>query len=123
MGLSVIISGGERAILVTKVSENLANVNVAVSLNTDNGVIATLVPTEPSSFDVNSVPPEPCEIGFYGLTFLDTDTGIAYMCDPTRDKWLSLETMTHIGESEGSCDPGDSFDSDQDCHIDFGCGW
>ena len=117
-----ILNGGERAILVTKVSENLANVNVAVSLNTDNGVIATLVPTEQSHIDVHPTPPVACLIGFYGWIFLDTDTGIAYACDPTRDKWLSLETMSIIGETDPAqdCDNGDNFDSDTGCHLSFG---
>jgi len=115
-----IINSGESGLIVTKVSENLANTQVVVSLNTDNGVIATLVPNPVSSFDINFVPPVVCVIGSYGITFLDTDTGIAYVCDPTRDKWLSLETMTLIGEEDDDCNPGNDVGNDNDCHVDFG---
>ena len=117
-----IINSGESGLIVTKVSENLANTQVVISLNTDNGVIATLVPNPVSSFDINFEPPVACVIGSYGITFLDTDTGIAYVCDPTRDKWLSITTMTIVGETQIGldCDNGDNFDSDIGCHISFG---
>jgi len=115
-----IINGGESAIIVTKVSEDLANGNAIVSLNTDNGVIATLPSFKPTSVDVSSDPPVACEIGFYGRTFIDTDTGISYVCDPLRDKWLSPEMAALYGEENGGCSDGNDIGTDQNCGVTFG---
>jgi len=115
-----IINDGESGDIWTQVSQNLVSANALVTVSTDNGVVAMLPAPKRSWIDAAPIPPITCEVGNYGRTFIDTDTGISYVCDPTRDKWLSFETMTLIGETEGDCDPGDNFDSDQDCHVDVG---
>ena len=117
-----VLNGGESAIIRTHVSENLANGDASVSLNTDRGIIATLPFFKPvSALDLHSNPPTTCEAGYYGRTFLDTDTGISYMCDSTRDKWLSTETITLWGEEGGTqCSSGDDPDSSDGCNVDWG---
>lgn len=117
-----VINGGESARIWTQVNQDLITGNTVVSFNTDNGATATLPVTSRSSVATGVDPPVACQSGFYGRTFIDTDTGISYICDPTRDKWLSFETMTLIGEENGVCDNNDDFDADPDCHIDFGDG-
>ena len=115
-----ILNDGESAKIITQVSQNLVSQNVIVTLSTDNGVVAKLPAPKRSWFDVGPVPPANCEFETYGRTFQDTDTGINYSCDSTRDKWLSTSTLALIGEETGVCDNGDDFDSDPDCHVDFG---
>ena len=115
-----IINDGESAIIRTNVNENLANGQAAVTVSTDRGVVASLPSFKPTSFDISSDPPVPCQIGFYGRTFQDTDTGISYICDPSRDKWLSLETMVEMGEESSTCDSGDTIADDQDCGVTWG---
>jgi len=107
---------------------NLANGNAIVSLSTDNGVVATLPSFKPTSFDISSDPPVPCQIGFYGRTFVDTDTGISYVCDPSRDKWLSTETIALWGEQSNDpdhpirddCDNGFNPNNDRGCNVTWG---
>jgi len=87
-----VINGGESARIWTRVNQDLTTGNTIVSFNTDNGATATLPVTSRSIVATGVDPPVACESGFYGRTFIDTDTGISYICDPTRDKWLSFET-------------------------------
>ena len=117
-----ILNGGEAAIIITQVGENLANGNAIVSLNTDNGVIATLPSFKPTSIDISSNPPVPCQIGFYGRTFHDTDTGVSYICDSSRDKWLSLEMMVLFGEESSDCLSGRNPNTEKNCAVEWGNG-
>jgi len=98
-----ILNEGESAEVWTQVSQNLASGNARVTVSTDNGEVAMLPAPKRSWFDASPVPPATCEFSVYGRTFHDTDTGISYICDAFRDKWLSLETMELNGENSGGC--------------------
>ena len=113
-----IINDGESGEIWTQVSRELDSANPFVTVSTDNGVVAMLPDTKNSWIDAAPAPSITCEVGNYGRTFVDTDTGVAYICDPTRDKWLSFETVTLDGESADSC-TGD-IGSDVDCQATFG---
>src|SRR3972149_893975 len=115
-----ILNEGESAEIWTRVSQNLVSGNARVTISTDNGETAMLPAPKRSWFDLGPVPPAICDFTSYGRTFHDTDTGISYVCDSTRDKWLSTSTLALIGEEIGQCDNGDNFNGDPDCHVDFG---
>lgn len=117
-----IMNEGESGIIRTQVNENLASSGVVVTLSTDRGVVSTLPAYKPTSIDISSNPPVSCQIGFYGRTFLDTDTGITYVCDPLRDKWLSLNSIPLWGDESGNCDPGDTPNNSDGCNVDWGNG-
>ena len=115
-----ILNEGESAEVFTQVSQNLVNQNARVTVSTDNGVVAKLPAPKRSWFDANPVPTAFCEFPTHGRTFIDTDTGISYVCDPSRDKWLSTETMVLWGEESSTCDDGNNPNNDNDCSVDWG---
>jgi len=115
-----IINDGESGEIWTQVSRELDSVNPFVTVSTDNGVVAMLPDTKNSWIDAAPAPSITCEVGNYGRTFVDTDTGVAYICDPTRDKWLSLETMIYYGEEPETCSAGNDIFNDDDCSVDWG---
>ncbi len=119
-----VINGGESARIWTRVNQDLTTGNTIVSFNTDNGATATLPVTSRSIVATGVDPPVACESGFYGRTFIDTDTGISYICDPTRDKWLSFETLVLFGDESGTCDGSGTNDpnNDEGCNVDWGNG-
>jgi len=115
-----IINDGESGDIWTQVSQNLVSANALVTVSTDNGVVAMLPAPKRSWIDAAPIPTITCEVGNYGRTFVDTDTGISYVCDPSRDKWLSLETMSLYGEEREDCGPGEDMDDNHRCSADFG---
>jgi len=115
-----ILNDGESAEIWTRVSQNLASDNVRVTVSTDNGEVAMLPAPKRSWFDASPVPPATCEFSVYGRTFVDTDTGISYVCDPSRDKWLSVETMVFWGESKDACDSGLDISDERRCAAKWG---
>jgi len=115
-----ILNEGESAEVWTQVSQNLASGNTRVTVSTDNGEVAMLPAPKRSWFDAGPVPTATCEFPTYGRTFVDTDTGISYVCDPTRDKWLSVETITILGEEDDDCDSGEDIGDHENCSPDFG---
>jgi len=115
-----ILNEGESAEVWTQVSQNLASGNARVTVSTDNGEVAMLPAPKRSWFDANPVPPATCEFSVYGRTFVDTDTGVSYVCDPSRDKWLSIETMAYWGDETETCSSGNDIFNDDDCSVDFG---
>ena len=117
-----VINGGESARIWTQVNQDLTTGNTVVSFNTDNGATATLPVTSRSLVATGVDPPVACQSGFYGRTFHDTDTGLNYICDSTRDKWLSIETMNAWGEESGVCAAGFDLLTDQDCGVVWGNG-
>jgi len=124
------INGGESARIWTRVNQDLTTGNTIVSFNTDNGATATLPVTSRSIVATGVDPPVACQSGFYGRTFIDTDTGISYICDPTRDKWLSFETIALWGEQYSSgnhptadtCNDGNNPINDDGCNVSWGHG-
>lgn len=117
-----ILNDGESAEIWSRVSQNLISGNARVSVSTENGVVAMLPAPKRSWSDVSPIPPVTCEFENYGRTFLDSDTGIQYICDPIREKWLSESTMTIWGDETGSCNPGQNANTDADCNVDWGNG-
>jgi len=115
-----ILNEGESAEIWTQVSLPLDTGNARVTVSTDNGEVAMLPAPKRSWHDASPVPPATCEFSVYGRTFVDTDTGLSYICDPTRDKWLSVETITILGEEDDTCNSGDNIGNDEDCSPDFG---
>ena len=117
-----IINDGESADVWTRVSLDLSSANALVTVSTDNGVVAMLPAPKRSWIDAAPIPPITCIVGNYGRTFVDTDTGISYACDPSRDKWLSIETMALFGDESGTCNDGNTLDDDSSCNVDWGNG-
>jgi len=117
-----ILNEGENAEIFTQVSNTLVNQNVRVTVSTDNGVVAKLPAPKRSWYDANPVPTAFCEFPTHGRTFVDTDTGVSYICDPTRDKWLSTETITLYGENDKDCENGWDIGTNRECVIRFGDG-
>ena len=116
-----VLNGGESARIWTRVNQDLTTGNTIVSFNTDNGATATLPVTSRSIVATGVDPPVACQSGFYGRTFIDTDTGITYVCDPTRDKWLSLTVMHYFGDETGTCTFGND-PNNGNCNVDWGNG-
>lgn len=117
-----ILNDGESAEIWTQVSQNLASDNVRVTVSTDNGEVAMLPAPKRSWHDASPAPPATCEFSVYGRTFVDTDTGITYVCDPTKDKWLSIELVHFFGDETGTCTNGEDVGSEADCSVDWGNG-
>ena len=119
-----ILNEGESAEVWTQVSLPLNTGNARVTVSTDNGEVAMLPAPKRSWHDASPVPPATCEFSTYGRTFVDTDTGLSYICDPTRDKWLSLETMTLWGEQDQGpdCNNGNNPNNDPGCNVSWGAG-
>jgi len=115
-----ILNEGESAEIWTQVSQSVENGNARVTVSTDNGEVAMLPAPKRSWFDASPVPPATCEFSVYGRTFVDTDTGISYVCDPSRGKWLSTETITIFGEEDDDCDSGENIGDHENCSPDFG---
>jgi len=115
-----ILNEGESAEIWTQVSQSVENGNARVTVSTDNGEVAMLPAPKRSWFDVSPVPPATCEFSVYGRTFVDTDTGISYVCDPIRDKWLSTDTIAFYGDETEPCDNGQDSLGFDDCTVDFG---
>jgi len=117
-----ILNDGESAKILTQVSQNLVSGNAFVTVSTDNGVVAKLPAPKRSWFDVGPIPPVKCEFETYGRTFVDSDTGISFLCDPARDKWLSTEMISLFGEQAGACANNQNLITDQDCGVEWGNG-
>jgi len=111
---------GESADVFTRVSQGLTSANAFVTVSTDNGVVAMLPAPKRSWIDAAPIPPITCEAGNYGRTFFDTDTGLSYVCDSTKDKWLSIETLVIWGEEASTCDNGSNPNNDDGCSVDWG---
>jgi len=115
-----IINDGESGDIWTQVSQNLVSANALVTVSTDNGVVAMLPAPKRSWIDAAPIPTITCEVGNYGRTFVDTDTGISYVCDPTRDKWLSTETMVFWGETKDACGATQDISTERRCAVKWG---
>ncbi len=115
-----ILNEGESAEIWTQVSQSLDSGNARITVSTDNGEVAMLPAPKRSWFDAVPVPPATCEFATHGRTFVDTDTGVSYICDPTRDKWLSTETINLYGETKDDCDPGDDMTNQRRCAVKWG---
>ncbi len=117
-----ILNEGESAEIWTQVSQTVENGNARVTVSTDNGEVAMLPAPKRSWFDASPVPPATCEFSVYGRTFHDTDTGISYVCDASKNKWLSVETLTWEGEQNGSCSD-DSTLTSTGCIVEWGASY
>ncbi len=69
-------------------------------------------------------PPAACAPGITGKQWMDSDTGIVYVCDTSngRNKWLSINEQSIWGDESGSCGIGDDAGSAEGCNVDWGNG-
>lgn len=67
-----------------------------------------------------STPPFACAAAVAGTLWMDTDTGILYICDNTRNKWLSTQDTAFLGENTASCSAGDNSVTDDACTVKWG---
>jgi len=58
----------------------------------------------------SSNPPQACSSTIYGMQWMDTDTGILYVCDTSnsRNKWLSVAEYQISGGETAVCAAGDA---------------
>ncbi|MBN2087194.1 hypothetical protein JW758_02500 [Candidatus Peregrinibacteria bacterium] len=72
----------------------------------------------------SSSTPVACTAGIGGMQWMDTDTGIIYVCDTSngRDKWLSINEFMLFGEETGTCAAGSDASSSDTCNVDWGNG-
>lgn len=72
----------------------------------------------------SSNPPVACSSAVSGRQWMDSDTGILYICDTSngRNKWLSTYEAVMFGDESGSCGSGNDLSNDADCNVDWGNG-
>lgn len=75
------------------------------------------------NFSVSS-PPAVCGPDFAGRSFVDTDSGIMYVCDTSngRNKWLGPKESVIFGDESGACPVGGNPDNNTNCNVDWGNG-
>lgn len=66
--------------------------------------------------------PFACGASVAGTQWMDTDTGIVYVCDSSngRDKWLSMNDIVMYGENSGTCNSGADLNSSLACAVQWG---
>lgn len=71
-----------------------------------------------------STPPATCSASFAGQTFMDTDSGIVYVCDTSngRNKWLSTQDNVIFGDESGNCSTLGNPGNEEGCTVDWGNG-
>lgn len=71
-----------------------------------------------------ATPPVTCDAGNSAAQFMDTDSGIVYVCDTSngRNEWLSQQDIVIFGEDSGGCGSGADPNSDVDCNVNWGDG-
>ena len=69
-----------------------------------------------------TTPPVACSATYGGMEWMDTDTGIIYACDSTRNKWLSMKEKKMFGEQSGTCSAGGETSNDTNCTTEWGAG-
>ncbi len=72
----------------------------------------------------SNTPPVACGASFAGMQWMDTDSGILYICDVSngRNKWLSTDEKVIFGDETGSCTAGADPNSNASCNVDWGNG-
>lgn len=68
--------------------------------------------------------PLSCDASHSGMQWMDTDTGLLYICDTSnsRNKWLSVSEMSLFGDESGTCNAGQDPNSNANCNVDWGNG-
>ncbi len=72
----------------------------------------------------SATPPATCSATVAGAQWMDTDTGILYICDTSngRNKWLSVNEFNIFGDESGTCPAGQDANSNANCNVDWGNG-
>lgn len=72
----------------------------------------------------SSSTPATCSSTIAGMQWMDTDTGIIYVCDTSnsRNKWLSISEMVMFGDESGTCAAGVDANGNDGCNVDWGNG-
>lgn len=71
--------------------------------------------------DTGSTPPGNCNNSRSFAQWIDTDTGMMYICDTSnsRNKWLSIQDNSLLGEEDSSCYSGNTVNTGT-CNVDLG---
>ncbi len=69
-------------------------------------------------------PPVACSVTVAGMQWMDTDTGLLYICDTSngRNKWLSTMESVLWGDETSTCAQGNNPDIGGNCNVDWGNG-
>ena len=70
----------------------------------------------------SSATPFACAAGVSGTQWMDTDTGIVYVCDTSngRNKWLAMQDIVMYGENTGTCNAGNDVGTSISCSTQWG---
>ena len=88
--------------------------------NSAAGLISTFNNQLSFRTEQSANPPVACTAGISGRQWMDTDTGLLYICDGTRTKWLSVSESVMFGEDTGTCNAGADPGSSANCNVDWG---
>ena len=89
--------------------------------DTMTGALINTVSVTSEFINVASATPPTCNVANFGRQWVDSDTGMLYVCDPSRTKWLTPADQSIWGEQNGAqCVAGDSIGSEGDCVIEYG---
>ncbi|MBA4336230.1 hypothetical protein C0416_00465 [bacterium] len=88
--------------------------------NSAAGLISTFDNQLSFRTEQSANPPVACTAGVSGRQWMDTDTGLLYICDGTRTKWLSVSESVMFGEDTGTCNAGADPGSSANCNVDWG---
>jgi len=71
-----------------------------------------------------ATPPVACSATVTGMQWMDTDSGMIYVCDTSngRNKWLTSADMILWGENSDVCDSGNDTTNDDGCVVEWGDG-
>lgn len=66
--------------------------------------------------------PSTCSSTIAGMQWMDTDTGMSYICDTSngRNKWLTLSDTSILGEQSGTCNAGTDVGNNVNCSLEYG---
>jgi len=72
----------------------------------------------------SATPTYTCSSTVAGMQWMDTDSGIVYVCDTSnsRNKWLSQQDIVIFGDENGGCPAGRDPNTNASCNVDWGNG-
>ncbi len=102
---------------------NTASQNAWISVDHTAGAAVWKQIDAAGGLTVSSTPPATCNAGNSGAQFMDSDSGIVYVCDTSngRNKWLGQSEIVLWGDENGNCNSGSDV-GDNNCTVDWGNG-
>ena len=103
------------------VASGVEDVNFGTGFDvTDNGLGKVTVDAV-GAMSISSDPPATCASEITGMSWMDTDTGIVYVCDTSnsRNKWLTTQNAV-VNDRGGKCNDGKDIGNDKDCSTKTG---